>query len=85
VPDDRKKTVPAETVRLATETRTDDRRIDDQVRRERMGIDDDRKPGDQNMRAGNASEVGEDAPLTHARTGGRPCCRQIRAMAVAAA
>jgi uncharacterized protein (TIGR02271 family) len=42
-------TVPVETVRLATEKRTDDRRIGDQVRRERIEVDDQRKPGDQSM------------------------------------
>jgi len=44
-----KETVPVETVRLATETRTDDRRVGDQVRRERIEVEDQRAGGGQNM------------------------------------
>jgi len=40
-----KETVPIETVRLGTEVRTDDRKIGDQVRRERIEIEDQRAGG----------------------------------------
>ena len=46
-----KETVPVETVRLATETRTDDRKIADQIHRERIEIEDQRPGSDKDMRS----------------------------------
>ena len=40
-----KETVPVETVRLAPKTQTDERRVTDSVRRERIEVDDQRSPG----------------------------------------
>lgn len=40
-----KETVPVETVRLSTKTETDERRISDQVRRERIEVEDQRSGG----------------------------------------
>jgi uncharacterized protein (TIGR02271 family) len=46
-----KETVPVETVRLATETRTDDRKIADELHRERIEIEDQRPGSEKDMRS----------------------------------
>jgi uncharacterized protein (TIGR02271 family) len=46
-----KETVPVETVRMATETRTDDRKIADEIHRERIEIEDQRPGSERDMRS----------------------------------